>query len=570
MQFTPDRRFSLSLSPYLLYTTYMYDVILGNIQEVSTVYKVLLVDDEILVREAIGAKIEWNKLGFELAKDCENGKDAIEFLKENSVDVVLTDICMPYIDGMELSKYVYENCPQTVIIIFSGYSDFDYAKQAIQYKVAEYILKPVTAKELSEVLTRIKEKLDSERQQEQKMDELTKVYHSYTKNESLIISRALSCLVRGTQEAEKSVKELEEFGISFDGAAYRVVAVDIDVYSDLYEVDDELKKESALMSFVVENISSEIVGNHGAGLAYRDSDNRVCLLLYTNKPIEFESEAEIICKEIKETVYDTMKLSISMGIGKYVNSLDELYKSYDSAAEVLKYRYTKGCGVIFDCEKEAASGNIMELEQDFKDITAALRAKDEGLMKDTLNHVESWMRIGFISRNKAVAYLHQILRIIYETVQEMDEGFPLRDSDISRITDARSLEKAMKLIRDYGEKGIAAVMAAGQSSGERQAVLAIDYLKENYSNPDLSLNHICEYLNISTSRFSSIFKEATGKTFTEVLTGIRMERAKQLLSQTSLKNYEIAEKVGFSDPHYFSIAFKKMTGKTPKEYARES
>ena len=538
-------------------------------REESTVYKVLLVDDEILVREAISAKIEWNKLGFELAKDCENGKDAIEFMEKNQVDVVLTDICMPYIDGMGLSKYVYENFPQTTIIIFSGYSDFEYAKQAIQYKVAEYILKPVTARELSEVLSRIKEKLDSERQQEQKIDELTKVYHSYTKNEALIISRTLSRLVKGTQEVETSLKELEEFGISVESSAYRVAAVDIDVYSDLYEVEDELKKESALMSFVVENISSEIVNNHGAGLAYRDSDNRVCILFLTNKPKEFTEEAVKICREIKQTVYDTMKLSISMGIGRYVHSLDELYKSYDSAAEFLKYRYTKGCGVIFDCEKEIVSGNPMELEQDFKDLASAVRGSDRKALMDTIDHIEGWMRNGYVSRNKCVAYLHQVLRIIYETVQETEESFQLKDSDISNITDARSLQKAVALIRDYASRGLEAAMAAGQSSGERQAVMAVDYLKENYSNPDLSLNHICEYLNISTSRFSSIFKETTGKTFTEVLTNIRMERAKQLLRQTSLKNYEIAEKVGFSDPHYFSIAFKKMTGKTPKEYARE-
>ena len=115
------------------------------LREDYRVYKVLLVDDEILVREAISAKIEWNQLGFELAGDCENGKDAIEFLEETRVDVVLTDIEMPYIDGMGLCKYVYENCPQTMVIIFSGYSDFEYAKQDIQYKVAEYILKPVTA-----------------------------------------------------------------------------------------------------------------------------------------------------------------------------------------------------------------------------------------------------------------------------------------------------------------------------------------------------------------------------------------------------------------------------------------
>ena len=107
------------------------------------------------------------------------------------------------------------------------------------------------------------------------------------------------------------------------------------------------------------------------------------------------------------------------------------------------------------------------------------------------------------------------------------------------------------------------------SSGQRQAALAVDYIQNNYMDPDLSLNTICSYLNISTSYFSTIFKELTGETFTEVLIRTRMEKAKELLENTTLKNYEIAEKVGFSDPHYFGISFKKMTGKTPTEYARE-
>jgi two-component system response regulator YesN len=533
------------------------------------VYKVLLVDDEILVREAISAKIQWQQLGFELAGDCENGKDAIEFLEETPVDVVLTDICMPYVDGMALSKYIYENMPQTTTIIFSGYGDFDYAKQAIQYKVAEYILKPVTAKELSEVLSRIKGKLDGERRQEEKLDELTKVYHNYTKNEALIVSRILSRLVMGTQAVETSLQELEEFGVSVVGLVYRVVTIDIDVYSGLYEIDDELKKESALMSFVVENISSEIVDNHKAGLAYRDSDNRVCILFFTNKPKEFATEVSSICREIKDTVYQAMKLSVSMGIGISVNKLENLSKSYDSAAKILKYRYTKGSGVIFDCEKLRPVENPMELERNLKDIASAVRGRDKELLEDILNHIEERIKAGYVTRNRTVAYLQQVLRILHEIVYETNENFKLQDSDVSGITEARSLTEAMKLIRNYAKAGMEAVSEAGYSSGELQAIMAMDYIKENYNNPDLSLNQICSYLSISTSRFSSIFKEATGKTFMEVLTNVRMERAKQLLRQTSLKNYEIAERVGFSDPHYFSIAFKKMTGKTPKEYARE-
>lgn len=533
-------------------------------------YKVLLVDDEILVREAIGAKIQWEQLGFELAGDCENGEAAVEFLKENPVDVVLTDICMPYMDGMELSKYIYENLPQTAIIIFSGYSDFEYAKQAIQYKVSEYILKPVTAQELREVLTKVREKLDKERTQEKKIDALKKVYRTYTKNEALIISKTLSRLIQGTQAIETSLAELQEFGIQVGGTSYRVVTTDIDVYSDLYETDEELKKESALMSFVVENISHEIVNNYHAGIAYRDSDSRVCMLLWTNTPREFKKEAVKICHEIQKTVYEAMKLSVSMGIGCYVSRLDELSKSYESAEEMLKYRYTKGSGHVYDCEETIYTPNPMELEQDFQEIEEAVKANHKEELFDVLEHVETWICHGYVSRNQAAAWVQQMMRSIYETVHRANEAFLLTETDLSAAAEARSFKNAMECLRDYARRAMEAMTEAGQTSAERQALLALEYLKENYSDPNIGLNDICEYLNISTSRFSSIFKEATGKTFIEMLGSIRMERAKQLLRETSLKNYEIAEKCGFSDPHYFSIAFKKLTGRTPKEYAREN
>lgn len=533
-------------------------------------YKVLLVDDEILVRDAIGKKIEWNKLGFELAGDCENGRDAIEFVKNNQVDLVLTDICMPHMDGMELSRWLYENYPQIKIIIFSGYSDFEYAKQAIQYKVSEYILKPVTAKELTEVLNRLKTKMDDLRKEERRMDELKKVYHNYTKNEALIIAKTLSRLVTGTQEVERSLYELREMGIEIKGTAFRAVAADIDVYSEWCESGSNgLKKESALMSFVVENISNEIVEEYEAGLVYRDSDNRVCMLLWTDAPQRFKEIVPNMCREIQEQISAAMSLSVSIGIGCYVDSLEDLPKSYESAVDVLKYRYSRGNGVLIDCEEEIKEGNVLELEPKLREIASALRGGDESGLMETLYSIENWFRERYVSRNKASSYLHQVLHAIHKNVLEAEEGFELEETLLSRVSEAQGIQSAMKLTREYAQKGIRAVNASRQTSAERQAGLAMDYMQKHYGDCELGLNQICEYLNISTSRFSSIFKEATGKTFIEVLTGIRMEKAKQLLRQTSLKNYEIAEKVGFSDPHYFSIAFKKTTGMTPKEYARE-
>jgi two-component system response regulator YesN len=142
-------------------------------------YKVLLVDDEVLVREAISSNINWNSLGYELIGTCKNGKDAKEFLIKNTVDLLITDVCMPFVDGLELTKYVYENIPDIRVVILSGYSEFEYAKKAVKYRVLEYLLKPVTASELSEILLEIKKSITIEMEQK---NTLNKLENAYEKN----------------------------------------------------------------------------------------------------------------------------------------------------------------------------------------------------------------------------------------------------------------------------------------------------------------------------------------------------------------------------------------------------
>ena len=145
-------------------------------------YRVLLVDDEILVRDAIKENINWASLECELVGDCENGQAAAEFIKNNEVDIVLTDICMPYMDGMELSHFLHDNYPDIVIVIFSGFGEFEYAKKAIQYNVSEYLLKPVTAVELTGVINKMKHKVEQKRQEKKKMEKLTEASENYRKN----------------------------------------------------------------------------------------------------------------------------------------------------------------------------------------------------------------------------------------------------------------------------------------------------------------------------------------------------------------------------------------------------
>lgn len=535
-------------------------------------YKILLVDDEILVRDAIRENIDWEKLDCELIGDCENGKQAVEFVKTHEVDIVLTDILMPYMDGMELSHFLHDNYPDILIVIFSGFGEFEYAKKAIQYNVSEYMLKPVTAMELTKVIENMKEKLDSRKKEQRKMESLTQVSQDYHKNANVIRSKALDCLVKCTRDVQVSLDELERMGITFQAASYRVAVFDIDTYSEMYQMDMDKQQESALMAFVLFNVGDEIVVREKAGVVYQEGNNRVCIIFAGNRTKEFSESIHRICHEIQKKVKEVIGLETSIGIGSWVRSPYELIYSYRLAAKAIDYRYLLGGNLLFDMEEKKTDNSIF-LMKDLETLTEAIKSGDRRLMEKTLGQIETEIKSALVEKSYACIYLQQVIRAIGNTCQSFSEEpekiIAQREALLKAVTEQRMFSQAAALVEKYAQEVFDALQELNSSSGQRQGMLAMDYIQKNYMDPCLSLNSICSYLNISTSYFSTIFKEMTGETFIEVLTRVRMEKAKELLENTTMKNYEIAEKVGFSDPHYFGISFKKITGKTPTEYARE-
>ncbi len=535
-------------------------------------YKILLVDDEILVRDAIRENIDWEKLDCELIGDCENGKQAVEFVKTHEVDIVLTDILMPYMDGMELSHFLHDNYPDILIVIFSGFGEFEYAKKAIQYNVSEYMLKPVTAMELTKVIENMKEKLDSRKKEQRKMESLTQVSQDYHKNANVIRSKALDCLVKCTRDVQVSLDELERMGITFQAASYRVAVFDIDTYSEMYQMDMDKQQESALMAFVLFNVGDEIVVREKAGVVYQEGNNRVCIIFAGNRTKEFSESIHRICHEIQKKVKEVIGLETSIGIGSWVRSPYELIYSYRLAAKAIDYRYLLGGNLLFDMEEKKTDNSIF-LMKDLETLTEAIKSGDRRLMEKTLGQIETEIKSALVEKSYACIYLQQVIRAIGNTCQSLSEEpekiIAQREALLKAVTEQRMFSQAAALVEKYAQEVFDALQELNSSSGQRQGMLAMDYIQKNYMDPCLSLNSICSYLNISTSYFSTIFKEMTGETFIEVLTRVRMEKAKELLENTTMKNYEIAEKVGFSDPHYFGISFKKITGKTPTEYARE-
>ena len=267
-----------------------------------------------------------------------------------------------------------------------------------------------------------------------------------------------------------------------------------------------------------------------------------------------------------------MGIEVSMGIGSWVKQPEELLISHSQAEQALQYRYLLGGNLLIDMEEQHPVQDIF-LEKPLQDLKETIKTGTKAEITKELDNIENKIRQSLADKSRACMYLQQVIRTVDAACEDvsadMDNIKKGREELLRKVTHQKSFRKASDIVREHVLKIADTLSDLNTSSSKRQARLALDYIQKNYMDPDLSLNSICSYLNISTSYFSTIFKEETGETFTEVLIRTRMDKAKELLEKTTLKNYEIAEKVGFADPHYFGISFKKATGCTPTEYARE-
>ena len=211
-------------------------------------YKVLLVDDEALIREAISENTKWEELGYELIGTCKNGREAIAKMEQDPADLLLTDICMPYVDGIELTKYTYEHFRETKVVIISGYDDFEYAQTAVKYQVMDYILKPITATELAETLTTIKEKLDKERFQK---SDIQKIKGAYIRNLPILKGRFLNSLLAGNLSAEEVRERLKDYKLNLKGSRFVTALVAGDDLEPFLQQSEEFKTDLAYLPFII-------------------------------------------------------------------------------------------------------------------------------------------------------------------------------------------------------------------------------------------------------------------------------------------------------------------------------
>ena len=521
-------------------------------------YRVLLVDDEEDIREGISRKMDWLGLGFSLVGEAANGQDALELAESLRPDVILTDIKMPFMDGLELCRILTDRLPAARFVVFSGFDAFEYAKQAIQMNVVEYILKPINADELSAVLRRLKDQLDRERAERRNVELLRS---RYTENLPVLRELFYANLLDGHIEPGTERERAARLDIDLQGEEWAVGLAYIG--SD---------RRDALSTLSIQNLLEETL-----------TADRCKLSLYN------DWVAVIVSLTESFTIYDLIRvldrvctlaasylgLTLTVGVGAPCKELSGMARSAAEARTALEYRSMVGRGqVIYIGDLEPDGGQVLTFEEaDERTLTAAVRLGSEQEVRDAAATLAGKIREANPSAGQYNLFLMELVTHLIKMIRRsgvgMEEVFgtgfslPVQKSELPRLEELEDwcAERYLRL---------RTLIRRRQTDSAGQTVeTAKEYIRQHYAESDLSVEKLCAYLHLSSTYFSTLFKRETGTSFTAYVTTVRMEAAAEAIRGTEEKTYLIAQRCGYEDPNYFSYVFKRHFGVTPTKYRSE-
>ncbi|MED4953542.1 response regulator [Paenibacillus macerans] len=549
-------------------------------------YKLILADDEEDVREGLLQLIDWESVGFAVADTAENGKEAAEMVEKHVPDVVVTDIQMPFMNGLQLAEWIRGHYPATKIIILTGYEEFEYAQKAIRLGIDEYVLKPFSAAELADILHKVKKQIDAELAEKENVQLL--IEH-YRKNlpvlQSLFLSSLVSRRLKETEIQEKS----QHYGLDLNGSEYMVSVLRIDAAPGRKETagnggGDETRMASGSISlkdtndtqlrlFAVYNIADEIVKGHPADKAFIHHDEVVLLSIRRHEGSEDLAARTLqLLEEIRFSVERFLKLTVTIGAGRAAARLNDAVTSYEEALKALDYRVILGGNKVIWIEdvesREYVPLAVDELKE--KELVRCLKVGSDQELEQLLEDMFGVLADNKVSYQDFQVYLLEMLTAVIKVAKDshadLDKLFGEGPGFLGTFAKFAHADEAKAWFLDICMKLKHSIASDRQSSYNKLVEEAKEYILANYGDHDLSIAKVCRHLHISAGYFSNIFKKETKTTFVSYLLGVRMEAAQRLLAATDLKAFEIAERVGFSDPNYFSFCFRKKFGISPKEY----
>ena len=541
--------------------------------------KIFLAEDEVVVRETIKRMIPWEELGFELVGEAADGEMALPLLIRQQPDLLITDIKMPFMDGLTLARLAKKEIPGLKVVILSGYDDFNYAKQAIGIGVEDYLLKPITKNALIERLSEIRSRYEHEKTQKEYYEKFQREMQAYEKNSSRDFFEAL---VGGSMDMMEVYKRAEKLGLDIVAEAYNVLIFTMNCDEDFSGQRDEYSSWEAESLELLENFFA----GHSSAMLFRSNIFSYGVLLKGQRETIEENTRACVDEIRKILSRQDGRREWFLAVGQSVDRLSQIQKSYHTASRAFSQRYLYDENILYYDEMETMEhpGGQAETEDnaylqkvDVNALNPAILQKflSNGLQEETENFVKDYFyAIGQEPMESLVFRNYVILNVRFSVISfikglgcdtnEMESA----DTEEVLAESGKNMESAIA----YAKKMISqAIEIRDQNSGNKNRSIlktAVDFIDSHYMDEDISLNTVANVANVSSNHFSALFSQNMGQTFIEYLTTLRMNKAKELLRCTGMRSSEIAGEIGYKDAHYFSYLFKKTQGMTPSDYRK--
>ena len=541
--------------------------------------KIFLAEDEVVVRETIKRMIPWEELGFELVGEAADGEMALPLLLRQQPDLLITDIKMPFMDGLTLARLAKKEIPGLKVVILSGYDDFNYAKQAIGIGVEDYLLKPITKNALIERLSEIRSRYEHEKTQKEYYEKFQREMQAYEKNSSRDFFEAL---VGGSMDMMEVYKRAEKLGLDIVAEAYNVLIFTMNCDEDFSGQRDEYSSWEAESLELLENFFA----GHSSAMLFRSNIFSYGVLLKGQRETIEENTRACVDEIRKILSRQDGRREWFLAVGQSVERLSQIQKSYHTASRAFSQRYLYDENILYYDEMETMEhpGGQAETEDnaylqkvDVNALNPAILQKflSNGLQEETENFVKDYFyAIGQEPMESLVFRNYVILNVRFSVISfikglgcdtnEMESA----DTEEVLAESGKNMESAIA----YAKKMISqAIEIRDQNSGNKNRSIlktAVDFIDSHYMDEEISLNTVANVANVSSNHFSALFSQNMGQTFIEYLTSLRMNKAKELLRCTGMRSSEIAGEIGYKDAHYFSYLFKKTQGITPSDYRK--
>jgi len=531
------------------------NISIRGIGRLNMIYKVFFVEDEIVTREGIRDNVDWKANGFEFCGEAADGEMALPLLRTVQPDVLITDIKMPFMDGLQLSKIIHERMPWVKIIILSGHDEFEYAQQAIELGVTEYLLKPVTVQSMHQTLQKIAVQLNQERKEQ---ENLKKLQEEVEENRATLRERLLLKLVVGAITCTEAIEKGQILGLDLIARCYLVVILKTELGDRSEQFDyDEYQRVQQIVAGLVSD-------NPDIFLLKKDWDELV-LLMKGSTPEYLEEERDLrlekMGQEIKKTRYQLV-----IGVGTPKKRTADIYQSFVEALVSIQNAENKTKN-----DSNLAVDKTELLKVDKSAVENYLRY---GVKEDFDKFFDAFIRPLGATALKSYLFKNYIFvdvvlataKLVNELGGDIDEVVPELNSIETIMANIKTIEQ----LKEQAYKILSSTLVFRDSRTKSHYTGIIQQAKEfiecHYMKPNLSLSDVASRVNLSSSHFSVVFSQETCQTFKDYLTEVRIKKAKELLRTTTLRAADISCQVGYNDPHYFSSTFKKNTGLSPTEF----